>query len=47
MRGKGFVRSEEIGMTENMCNRFINDMETSWERFEPRKKFKKFIRYKL
>jgi len=40
MKGREFVRSEEIGMTaENMCNRFINDMETAWEKFEPRKKF--------
>ena len=40
MKGREFVRDENIGMTaKNMCNRFINDMETSWEKFEPRKKF--------
>ena len=40
MKGREFVLSEEIGMTaKNMCNRFINDMETAWEKFEPRKKF--------
>ena len=40
MKGREFVRDEKIGMTaKNMCNRFINDMETAWEKFEPRKKF--------
>ena len=40
MRGHEFVTDEKIGMTaENMCNRFINDMENAWDNFEPRKKF--------
>ena len=40
LKGREFVKDEKIGMTaENMCNRFINDMETAWEKFEPRKKF--------
>ena len=40
MKGREFVRDEKIGMTaKNMCNRFIKDMETAWEKFEPRKKF--------
>ena len=39
-KGREFVLSEEIGMTaKNMCNRFINDMETAWKEFKPRKKF--------
>ena len=39
-KGREFVLSEEVGMTaKNMCNRFINDMETAWKEFEPRKKF--------
>ena len=40
MKGREFVRDEKIGMTaKHMCNRFINDMETAWDKFEPRKKF--------
>ena len=40
LKGREFVKDEKIGMTaENMCNRFINDMENAWDNFEPRKKF--------
>ena len=40
MLGREFVLDEEIGMTsKHMCDRFINDMETAWTKFEPRKKF--------
>ena len=40
LKGREFVLNKDIGMSaENMCQRFIDDMETAFEKFEPRKNF--------
>ena len=38
--GREFTLREEVGMSaENMCNRFMKDMNTCLDKFEPRKRF--------
>tara|TARA_B100000131_G_scaffold73825_1_gene70081 strand:+ start:380 stop:1774 length:1395 start_codon:yes stop_codon:yes gene_type:complete len=38
--GREFVLREDVGMSAaNMCKRFIKDMDTCMEKFEPRKRF--------
>jgi len=38
--GREFTLKEEVGMSaKNMCNRFIKDMDTCMDKFEPRKRF--------
>ena len=32
--------TEEVGMSAtNMCNRFVDHMETAWKKWKPRKRF--------
>jgi len=39
-KGREWMLREEVGMScKNMCERFIKDMDTAWEKWTPRKRF--------
>ena len=41
--GREFALNEDTGFSaKNMCSRFIKDMDTCFEKFEPRKRFSIF-----
>ncbi len=43
LKGNKFVNDSEIGMTaDEMCRRFIQDMDLTWETWEPRKRYELF-----
>jgi len=40
LKGREWMLKEEIGMScENMCERFVHDMDTAFEKWTPRKRF--------
>ena len=40
LKGREWMLKDEIGMSAtNMCNRFIEHMETAWNKWKPRKRF--------
>jgi glycosyltransferase involved in cell wall biosynthesis len=40
LKGREWMMTEEIGMSsKHMCDRFVHDMEQTWEKWTPRKRF--------
>ena len=40
LKGREWMLKDEVGMSaKNMCNRFIDHMETAWKKWKPRKRF--------
>ena len=40
LKGREWMLTEEVGMSAtNMCNRFVDHMETAWKKWKPRKRF--------
>tara|TARA_B100000424_G_scaffold245533_1_gene216585 strand:+ start:1438 stop:2823 length:1386 start_codon:yes stop_codon:yes gene_type:complete len=40
LKGREWMLTDEVGMSAtNMCNRFIEHMETAWSKWKPRKRF--------
>jgi len=40
LKGRDWMLKEEVGMSsKHMCDRFVHDMEQTWEKWTPRKRF--------